>query len=157
MNALLERLATSSPVELIGFAAVVLFSIVALTALWCWRRVRLTQAATAWRLALLQREFSAEETERLLHAADGSSASDGEEAIAEVARALGENLVAPEVVEQVMSMVRNADLATQKTVAAAVQAFREGADEQATAEQILATVRGLCGPVPVEAHKPAHV
>ena len=153
MNALLERLAGSSPAELIGLTATLLAAIVAVIALVCWRSVRLAQTETAWRLALLQRELSALETEQLLRVAQGST--EGQDAIGELAQVLGEDQVASAVIEQVLTLMRSADLGTQKTIAAAVQAFREGAGDAATPEQLLALVRGLRG-MPNESPKPEH-
>ncbi|MCI0456594.1 MAG: hypothetical protein L0Z62_06395 [Gemmataceae bacterium] len=129
-------------VTLIAVGAVVL---AALIALGVWRQVRLAQADSAFKRALIERGFSAEELERLFRAHASGAAEEtppGEEdALREVAEHLSAAGATGEEMEQVMILVRAADAATRQAIAQAVGAV---ADTTADKDQMLGVIRGLC-------------
>jgi hypothetical protein len=129
-------------ITLVAISSAVLLT--ALIALGVWRQVRLAQADSAFKRALIERGFSAEELERLFRAHSGAAeepAPGEEDALREVAEHLSAAGATGEEMEQVMILVRAADAATRQAIAQAVGAV---ADTTADKDQMLGVIRGLC-------------
>ena len=98
---------------------------------------------------MIQRGMSAEDIERVIAASANStrarpSSAQGisEDSLNEVVSVLGQVGASPEVIEEVLSAFRSADVPTQEAVSEAIQHLVESADE-VTGEQIVAVVRAL--------------
>ena len=124
--------------------------------------VVITILATAWTTTrqanldadlkrdMIQRGMSAEDIERVIAASANSNPRDqpssaqgiSEDSLNEVVSVLGQVGASPEVIEEVLSVFRSADVPTQEAVSEAIQHLVESADE-VTGEQIVAVVRAL--------------
>jgi hypothetical protein len=136
-----------APLEWVGLVAVLAASALGMTGLLFWRRVRLAQADAAWKQGLLQRGLSAEEIERLIRGATASPPSlhTENQTIEDLAACLQRCGASEDVMEQVFRAVRTAEPPARLALWHAIQGLAGESGEEATNEQILATVRGLCG------------
>jgi hypothetical protein len=128
-------------------------TIIAVTAILAnaWQKVRRADREAALKEAMLKRDLSVEQMERLLGAGPVAQEEEAEDAtdddaIEELAEALGECGVSAPVLEEVLAAVRSADPSTRQTTCRAVQAVIRGSEEEDKSELVLATVRGLCRP-----------
>jgi hypothetical protein len=160
-------LAHWTPEELIGLMAVLLAAVLVAVGLVFWRRVRLGQADAALKQALLQKELTVEEIERLVTCRQEQTQPQrtAEQAVEDMAACLRQSGASEKVIEQVFTAVRLADPALRLVLFHAIRGLAGENGCKAKEKQILATVRGLCGngdpptaskpPAPEDRIKPA--
>ena len=109
-----------------------------------WRKVRESEHLAALKQSLVERGLSVEEIERIVRAAPESQDQETDETPAvQLTKALAEQKVPPEALEEILRAFQASDPATQRTLAHTVEALCEN---DAKAEHILAAVRGLARP-----------
>jgi hypothetical protein len=139
-----------SPFELVGLIAVLTAAALVMTALIFWRHISLAQADAAAKQSLLQIGLSSEEIERLLRGGPVASQSPVTEieAIQDMAKCLGQSGVSEGAIEQIFSALRAVDPPTRLALCHAIRGLAGDSGAEASEEQILATMRGLCGNPP---------
>jgi len=120
------------------------------TALFFWHRVRLAQAEAALKQAMLQRDLSPDEIERLLSA--NSTPPDpprtDAQAIEELTECLAKALVPATTIEQVMKALRELESPLKQSVCSGVVGLLRGSiGGVTTKEKIMAVVHGQTKPV----------
>jgi hypothetical protein len=137
------------------FATITITSVVG-TIAHAWQKIRRAEAATRLQQAMLERGLSVDEMERLLRPAalvnEGSDTQSPapetplseEQLVEKLANRLAGESASEGTIQQVMEAFHASDLPGKRLLYHAIFGLSEGF--QATDEQILAVVRGLCRP-----------
>ncbi len=143
------RFASWSPTEITTLAGILAITLVCLTALTFWKRVRVAQAEAAVTQAMLQRELTVEEMERLQRASttwgqetEGEGTEDEEtQQLGELVNQLAVQGVSDPVTEQVLVAFRGAETRTRRQLAHTLITLAENGN--ASNERVQVIVRSL--------------
>ena len=150
LGGLCAYLAKWETTDLVILTSVLLGTGVVVTALYFWHRVRIVQAEAALKQAMLQRDLSPDEIERLLLAnvTPPDPPRTDAQAIEELMECLAKASVPATTIEQVLKSLRELESPLKQVVCSAVVGLLRGSvGGVTTKEKIMAVVHGLTKPV----------
>ena len=130
--------------EVIVLTAILLAAVIVMVGLVFWRQVRLRQADAAFKQALLQRELSVADIERLVTCQPAEPTPTEAESLAKLTGCLHASEVPENIIEQVFAAIRRADPSLRQSIGSALCGLGGDAGDEATEAEILAVLRGLC-------------
>jgi hypothetical protein len=128
-------------------AVTIIVTSVVATLAQAWQKVRRAEQEVALKHEMLRRGLTVEEIDRLLRAGSKSSEkaaapANDEGAVEALTESLGECGASPQLIEQVLAAVRDAEPSFRQTICGAVQGVIRGSNAN-TEEKIVAVIRGL--------------